>query len=319
MEMMADDEEGSVVTVVTSVVTRVEPAVFRQVEDEVHHEEEVDEVMEEEEEVDEVMEVEGEDKSGDHQFGATSGPDEASKEMLMANTQWLMHNMVNNLQAEGEMLPIESCDAGGDARSRKKSSADEGDVVEAKYVAAQEEMKGKVSSTKYRVPEVIKMSMEGSPSLGKFKSIDGSDVAAETSGRGSKRAFGGEVKGGLKRTTGGEAKGGSANKKRRLSKSVEGVSDLAVPKKSGVKAAKTSQSVEDTEVGIRTGKQPLSSVAVGGSAKKQPNVQRPTVKGVGSSRHASEGKARKVGRPRSKFYPPTNQILGETPLGDQTR
>ena len=310
MEMMSDDG---------SVLTCVEPADFRQVEDEVHHEEEVDEVMEEEE-VDEVMEVEGE-KSGDHQFGATSGPDEASKEMLMANTQGLMHNMVNNmnLQTEGEMLPIESCDAGGDARSRKKSSADEGDVVEAKYVAAQEEMKGKVSSTKYRVPEVIKMSMEGSPSLGQFKSIDGSDVAAETSGRGSRRAFGGEVKGGLKRTTGGEAKGGSANKKRRLSKSVEGVSDLAVPKKSGVKAAKTSQSVEDTEVGIRTGKQPLSSVAVGGSAKKQPNVERPTVKGVGSSRHASEGKARKVGRPRSKFYPPTNQILGETPLGDQTR
>ena len=317
MEMMSDD--GSVVTVVTSVLTCVEPADFRQVEDEVHHEEEVDEVMEEEEEeVDEVMEVEGE-KSGDHQFGATSGPDEASKEMLMANTQWLMHNMVNNLQTEGEMLRIESCDAGGDARSRKKSSADEGDVVEAKYVAAQEEMKGKVSSTKYRVPEVIKMSMEGSPSLGQFKSIDGTNVAAETSGRGSKRAFGGEVKGGLKRTTGGEAKGGSANKKRRLSKSVEGVSDLAVPKKSGVKAAKTSQSVEDTEVGIRIGKQPLSSVAVGGSAKKQPNVERPTVKGVGSSRHASEGKARKVGRPRSKFYPPTNQILGETPLGDQTR
>ena len=60
MEMMADDEEGSVVTVVTSAVSCVEPADFRQVEDEVDHEEEVDEV-------DELMEVEG--QSGDYQFG----------------------------------------------------------------------------------------------------------------------------------------------------------------------------------------------------------------------------------------------------------
>ena len=57
--MMTDDEEGSVVTVVTSVVTCVEPADFRQVEDEVDHEEEVDEVDE--------VEVEG--QSGDYQFG----------------------------------------------------------------------------------------------------------------------------------------------------------------------------------------------------------------------------------------------------------
>ena len=52
--MMTDDDDGSVVTVATiaesvvSVVTRVEPAGFRQVEDEVDQEEEVDEVVEEE-------------------------------------------------------------------------------------------------------------------------------------------------------------------------------------------------------------------------------------------------------------------------------
>ena len=64
---MVDEDEESVVTVVTSVVTCVEPADFIQVEDEVDHEEEVHEVMDEAE--DEVMEEEGEDQSGDYQFG----------------------------------------------------------------------------------------------------------------------------------------------------------------------------------------------------------------------------------------------------------
>ena len=72
--MMTDDDEGSVVSVVTSVVTCVEPADFRQVEDEVNREEEEDEVDRDEEvdevmEVDEIMEEEGEDQSGDYQFG----------------------------------------------------------------------------------------------------------------------------------------------------------------------------------------------------------------------------------------------------------
>lgn len=67
MEMMTDDEEGSVVTVVTSVVTCVETADFKQVEDEVDPEEEVDEVMEEE--VNEVMEEDVEHHTGDYQFG----------------------------------------------------------------------------------------------------------------------------------------------------------------------------------------------------------------------------------------------------------
>ena len=62
--MITDDEEGSVVTVVTSVVTCVESADFRQVEDEVNHEEEVGD------EVDEVVEEEdAENQSGDYQFG----------------------------------------------------------------------------------------------------------------------------------------------------------------------------------------------------------------------------------------------------------
>ena len=68
--MMTDDDDGSVVTVATiaesvvSVVTRVEPAGFRQVEDEVDREDEVDQ----EEEVDEVVEEEDDhtsDQSGD--------------------------------------------------------------------------------------------------------------------------------------------------------------------------------------------------------------------------------------------------------------
>ena len=240
------------------------------------------------------------------QAGETSGPDEATKERLTANTQRLLHNMViKRKQTEGGTSPMQCCIS----RSRKGSSADEESVVEAKYVAAQEEMKGKVGSTKYRIPEVIKMRMEGSPSLEKFRSIDGSKVEADRSERG------------LKRATGGEDKGGSTNKKRRVSKSVEGVGDLAVPKNSGVKVAKTSQSVENT------GKRPPTSIAVG-SAKKQPKVEmnlspkgvkEGKVKRVGSLKHAAvDGKARKVGRPRSERYPPTKQILGEAPLGDQT-
>ena len=68
MEMITDDEEGSVVTVVASVVTCVESANFRQVEDEVNHEEEVgDEVEEVVEEV--VEEEDAENQSGDYQFG----------------------------------------------------------------------------------------------------------------------------------------------------------------------------------------------------------------------------------------------------------
>ena len=81
--MMTDDDEGSVVSVVTSVVTCVQPADFRQVEDEVNREDEEDEVDREEEvdevdrdeevdevmEVDEIMEEEGEDQSEDYQFG----------------------------------------------------------------------------------------------------------------------------------------------------------------------------------------------------------------------------------------------------------
>ena len=68
--MTDDDDDGSVVTVATiaesvvSVVTRVEPAGFRQVEDEVDREDEVDQ----EEEVDEVVEEEDDhtsDQSGD--------------------------------------------------------------------------------------------------------------------------------------------------------------------------------------------------------------------------------------------------------------
>ena len=62
--MITDDEEGSVVTVVTSVVTCVESADFRQVEDEVNHEEEVGNEVEEV-----VEEEEGENQSGDYQFG----------------------------------------------------------------------------------------------------------------------------------------------------------------------------------------------------------------------------------------------------------
>ena len=62
--MITDDEEGSVVTVVASVVTCVESANFRQVEDEVNHEEEVGNEVEEV-----VEEEEGENQSGDYQFG----------------------------------------------------------------------------------------------------------------------------------------------------------------------------------------------------------------------------------------------------------
>ena len=74
---MADEDEESVVTVVTSVVTCVEPAEFRQVEDEVDQGdevmEEVDEVVEEVDEVveeeDEVVEEEDVNQSGDYQYG----------------------------------------------------------------------------------------------------------------------------------------------------------------------------------------------------------------------------------------------------------
>ena len=60
---MADEDEESVVTVVTSVATCVEPAEFRQVEDEVDQEDEVTE------EVDEVVVEEVVNQSGDYQFG----------------------------------------------------------------------------------------------------------------------------------------------------------------------------------------------------------------------------------------------------------
>ena len=62
-DMMTDDDEGSVVTVVTttgsvvSVATRVEPAEFREVEDEVDQEEGA------------VEEEDDDDQSGDFQFG----------------------------------------------------------------------------------------------------------------------------------------------------------------------------------------------------------------------------------------------------------
>ena len=64
-----------------------------------------------------------------------------------------------------------------------------------------------------------------------------------------------------------EVKGGSANKKRRVSKSVDGVADFAVPKKSEVKVATTTQSEEGTEVGIKTGRQPFSSDTVDSTKK----------------------------------------------------
>ena len=68
--MMADEDEESVVTVVTSVVTCVEPAEFRQVEDEVDQGDEVmEEVDEVVEEVDEVVEEEDVNQSGDYQYG----------------------------------------------------------------------------------------------------------------------------------------------------------------------------------------------------------------------------------------------------------
>ena len=95
--------------------------------------------------------------------GETSDPDEATKEeRLIKNSQRLLLNMVNKrkLQTESETSPIKFCIDGGEARSGKGSSADEGKVLVAKYVAVQEEMEGKVSSIKYRVPEVIKMRME---------------------------------------------------------------------------------------------------------------------------------------------------------------
>ena len=72
--MTDDDDDGSVVTVATiaesvvSVVTRVEPAGFRQVEDEVDREDEVDQ----EEEVDEVVEEE-DDHTGDQSGDPLSG------------------------------------------------------------------------------------------------------------------------------------------------------------------------------------------------------------------------------------------------------
>ena len=84
--MMTDDDDGSVVTVATiaesvvSVVTRVEPAGFRQVEDEVDRKDEVDQEEEvdwedevdREEEVDEVVEEE-DDHTGDQSGDPLSG------------------------------------------------------------------------------------------------------------------------------------------------------------------------------------------------------------------------------------------------------
>ena len=239
--------------------------------------------------------------------GETSDPDEAKKEeRLIKNSQRLLLNMVNKrkLQTESETSPIKFCINGGEARSGKGSSADEGKVLVAKYVAAQEEMEGKVSSIKYRVPEVIKMRMEESSSSEKFKSKDGTGSKG-----GAKRTLSGDS------TVGGEVEGGSANKKRRVSKSVEGDADRAVP---GVRVArKTSPSEEDGEMRIRTRKQSLSSARVG-SAKKQPkvnmNLSPKGGKEIKVKRVEADVKARKEGR----RFPPTKQILGETPLGDQT-
>ena len=242
--------------------------------------------------------------------GETSGPDEATKERLMANTQRLLHDIVNKRKQKEEMLPIKPYITGGDSGSTKRSFADKG----IKGNAVEEDMKRlEVGATKYKVPGVIKMRMSGFSALEKFKSINGSKVEAEKSGRGLKRRIGGEVK------------GGSANKRSKLSmsRSVEGVTDPAVPKKSGVKVASTSQSKGDSGLGAtKNVKQPLGSV---GSAKKQSRVEmninkgkEGKVKGPGFTKDVAGGKARKAGRPRSNRFPPTKQILGETPRGDQT-
>ena len=172
--------------------------------------------------------------------------------------------------------------------------------------------------TKYRVPEVIQMRMSGSPALEKLKSTDVGKVVAEISGRGLERTFGGKVK------------GVSANKRWKVSKSVEGLDRCAVPKrvkKYGVKVNKMSQSGGGGEVRMKIDKHPVNSVTVGGKSNQlktgmtlnRKGSKEGKVKGVGSSKPATFGKLRKVGRPRSKHsYPATKQILGETPLGDQT-
>ena len=249
----------------------------------------------------------------------TIGPDTATRERLMANTQRLLYNMVNRKrQKEGEPPPTEFCITGSDVGRGDGGSADE-----AKNVGAEREMKGQATTTKYKVPEVIQMGMSISPSLEKFKSSDVSEVGTETSKRGLKRAFDGEIKGGpaIKRRTGGEVKEGSEQKRTKVSKSREG---FAVLRKSGMRVAKELWSVGgDSEVGIRTGKQPPGSITAG-IVKKQPKVlvnlgssKEGQVKGVGPSKHVGDGK-KKAGRPRSKHFPPTKQILGETPQGDQT-
>ena len=251
--------------------------------------------------------------------GKTCDTDEATKERLMANTKRLLYNMVNKKrQKEGEPPPTNLCITGGNSIRVEGDSAYEGNAVEAKNVGAQCKTKGEASTTKYRLPEVIQMRMSGSPALGKLKSKDGSKVVAERSGRGLKRAIDGEVK------------GVSADKRRKVSKSVEGIDSFAVSKrveKSWVQEDKMTQSEGDGKVRTKIGKQPVSSVTVGGKSKqlkaemtlKRKGSKDGKVKGVGGSKPVIFGKVRKVGRPRSKHaYPPTKQILGETPLGDQT-
>ena len=167
------------------------------------------------------------------------------------------------------------------------------------------------------------MGMSTYPSLEKLNSSDVSKIRTETSKRGFKRAFDGEIKGGpaIKRRIGEEVKEGSESKRTKVSKSGEG---FAVLSKSGKRVAKELWSVGGkSEVGIRTGKQPLGSITAG-IAKKESKVRVMSgsskagkVKGAGSSKHAIDGK-KKAGRPRLKQYPPTKQILGETPQGDQT-
>ena len=90
--MMTDDDDGSVVTVATiaesvvSVVTRVEPAGFRQVEDEVDRKDEVDQ----EEEVDEVVEEE------DDHIGDQSGDPLSGKNHPVHKDPWLSNRFYEN-------------------------------------------------------------------------------------------------------------------------------------------------------------------------------------------------------------------------------
>ena len=251
--------------------------------------------------------------------GGTCDPDEATKERLMANTQRLLYNMVKmKRQKEGEPPPTKLCITGGDGVRVEGDSANGGNAVGAKNVGAQCETKGEASTTKYRLPEVIQMRMSGFPALEKLKPTDGSKVVVERSG------------GGLKRAIDGEVKGVSANKRRKVSKNVEGIDSFAVSKrveKSGVQEDKMTQSEGDGKVRMKIGKQPVSSVTVGGKSKQlkadmtlnRKGSKDGKVKGVRGSKPVTFGQVRKVGRPRSKHaYPPTKQILGETPLGDQT-